>query len=521
MTPNPGEECQSSLPRRYAFKVLSNAVSLLSSFSISGLVPRALGIEVFGNYGFLTTVFQQVATLLDFRTSTYLFVRLSQAREEKTLLVFYARYIVALSGAFLLTTAVLTFSPVRNILLPNQATEYILLAASMMLVLWVLNVATSVMDAYGSTVALEKARIANRLVVVASIGLLYNYRALSFKTYVVCQLSLALSMLIFVIFFMSRNVCRFRRLGRLPRQAYLQYGREFFLYSYPLFGYTMLGFLSEIFDRWLLQTLAGSRAQGVYSFAFGLMSPAFMFIAAMQPLMIREMSIAAQENDRKLMGHLYERTFPLLFAITAYFSAFLIISADQVVEMFGGAEYSAAAPVLRVLMFFPLIHVFASLNISVMLGTRKTGVFLVLALVLTPIGSSCLYLLLSKSFLGLGAVGLAIKGVAAESCSVVVLCYLISRLLGIRFVLPIVQGLYIVPFLGIALSARHLADTLCSPQGRIVGFFVSGVIYSGLMLCMLAFVPFVLGVSRKSINDGWQLVQTHYGRGRERRDATN
>ena len=67
-----------------------------------------------------------------------------------------------------------------------------------------------------------------------------------------------------------------------------------------------------------------------------------MFVSAMTPLVMRELSIAWGQRDLQLMGRLVNRFAPLIYAVAAYFACFSMAEGPALVRIFGGAEFTAA-----------------------------------------------------------------------------------------------------------------------------------------------------------------------------------
>jgi O-antigen/teichoic acid export membrane protein len=262
--------------------------------------------------------------------------------------------------------------------------------------------------------------------------------------------------------------------------------------------------LTATFDRWLLQTQAGSIEQGLYSFAYGLMGVGYIFLNAIQPLMVREMSIAAAQLDFARMKHLYQRFFPPLFAVTAYFCAFLFVEADNLIVLFGGSEYSRSALSFRVLTLFPMLTVIAGLNAAFVYATQRTRWFLILSSIFTPLGSALLYLLIAHHLLNLGALGLSLKIIILNGISVVILTRLITRILDLSFWKLIGHFLFVTGYLMVACACHlYMQQWIKAPLPH---FLVSGLIYTAIMALLIWISPRIFGLNHSQIEEITALV---------------
>ena len=68
---------QDSLKKRYTAKLISNLVKFVVSLVTLGMVPRALGPEGYGDFGFLTNFFQSTMKFLKTGGPTPYYTKLS------------------------------------------------------------------------------------------------------------------------------------------------------------------------------------------------------------------------------------------------------------------------------------------------------------------------------------------------------------------------------------------------------------------------------------------------------------
>jgi O-antigen/teichoic acid export membrane protein len=242
-----------------------------------------------------------------------------------------------------------------------------------------------------------------------------------------------------------------------------------------------------------------------------MMNVSSLFLTAAQPLMVREMSIAAGNNDPARMAHLYQRFYPLLFALTAYFSVFICMEADDVISIFGGEQYASALWTFRLVMMLPLISVFSGLNAAIIYSTQRTKLFLIMGAISAPFGAVLLYVLLSPHFLNLGAIGLAIKTFTFELLSASILTVIISRTLKIKATKCLRQIVFLVTFFAAAFLAKGIVLHLVAHWGVIPKFTLSGMLYTALVAFCGWFYPTLLGVAKEDVQQGKTMIRTKLG----------
>jgi len=495
-----------SFKKRYIYKLSTNIIGgLINLFSIA-IIPRALGVINFGNFNFLTTIITQFINLLEFRTSTCFYTKLAQRPKENKLVLFYGflSLLIFLILSFLIIG--ITFSPIKQFVFQDQSSDVIVYALFLVILTWIIEIFVKIMDAHGETVPLEKMRILNKVLGGVLLVILYFSNLLNLNNYFYYQYVLLFILLYYLYRYLKRNGYLIFDTP-LKKPDFISYFKEFYKYSGPLGIYVILQFVHIAFDRWILQYYGGSYQQGIYSFSFGISSVCLLFTTTMIPLFTRELSVAAGEHNIKQMAHLYRLFVPMLYAITAYFCCFIFVESKSIIKLFGGNEYSTAESTLKILAFYPLVSVYSNLNGSIIYANGKTSLVLKLALVFTPLSMITTWLLINNGYWGfnLGAEGLAVKEIILELISVVIILYVNTDFLKLRFRNYLVHMIFsVLPFIIFAYSAHFIVQWVCgklnfSPN-PIILFFISGVVYSFFTLLIVWVYPMVFGLSRKDIS---------------------
>ena len=497
---------QDGLKKRYLFKLSTNIVTgLINLFSIA-IVPRALGVINFGNFNFTTTIITQFINLLEFRTSTCFYVKVAQRPKDNKLVLFYSFITMLLFLVLIVLITGIVFSPFRKFVFQDQGSVIIIYALILVILTWVLELFVKIMDAHGATVPLEKMRIVNKVLGVLLLLILLFSNRLNLNNYFYYQYFLLLLLLYYLYRYLRRNnYLTFE--SSLSKRDFISYFKEFYDYSGPLGLYVILQFVHITFDRWILQYYGGGFQQGLYSFSFAISSVCLLFTVSMIPLFTRELSAAAGENSIEKMAKLYRLFVPMLYAITGYFCCFIFVESKSIIQLFGGTEYKTAELTLKILSFYPLISVYSNLNGSVIYANGKTDFVLKLALVITPVSMIAAWFFMSNGSWGLnfGSKGLAVKEIILEFISVVIILYINTDFLKLRFRNYLVHMIFsILPFIIFAYSAHFIVRWLfselnISPE-PIILFFISGVVYSFFTLLVIWVYPMVFGLSRKDVS---------------------
>ncbi len=496
---------QPTLARRYAFKLLANMASVPVYLVMEAILPRALGPQMYGNYSFATNLFQQFAGFLDMGTSTCFYNALSRRQREGGLVAFYARIMLLVLAAIMLGGALpIWFPVVGERLMPDVPLWLAPLAAFWAFLTWWGRVLRSMNDAIGATVRSELVRTAASLAGIALLLALFLDDRLTIRTLFFQQYAMLGATALGFWWVMRR--CWRNTAWRLTPPQHAGYRKEFFDYSHPLFVQALLSFLLLTAERWLLQWFDGSAEQGFFALSQKVSMACFLFVSAMTPLIMRELSIAWGNHDRATMGRLLTRFAPLLYIVAAYFSCFTVAEGATLVRIFGGAEFAAAILPVQIMALYPVHQAYGQLAGSVFHATGRTRVLRNMTALECLYGFGTAWLLLAPPEyfgFGLGAVGLAVKTVGVQFVTVNIYLWLASRMIPFDFGRNLLHQFgTLILLLILAFACREA--TLSLPLGDAVSlarFLVSGVLYSLLTAGLALFFPALLGLSRQELRE--------------------
>lgn len=502
-----------TLARRYGFKLLANMASVPVYLIMEAILPRALGPQMYGNFSFATNLFQQLSGFLDMGSATCFYNALSRRQDETALAGFYLRVALAVAVAMGLAALLMLWPPFGGLLMPGVPLWLAPLAALWAFLTWWGRVLRSMNDALGATIPSELARMVISLLAVLLLGLLFWGDLLSIVS-LFAQQYLMLGAMALAFWLVS---CRHWRESGVPlvlkpdRAEFKAYGREFFDYSHPLFVQALISFFMLTGERWLLQWFDGSAQQGFFALSQKVSMACFLFVSAMTPLVMRELSIAWGQKDVSAMGRLLTRFAPLLYAVAAYFSCFTLAEGKSLVDFFGGAQFAAALLPVQIMALYPLHQAYGQLAGSVFHATGRTKVLRNIAAMECVYGFAAAWFLLAPAQfggLGLGALGLAVKTVAVQCITVNICLWLASRFIPFDFWRNAAhQVLCALILLALAFVAREASFSLASlapigfsalPDG-VFRFFISGVVYTFLTCGLCLLFPGLLGLTRRDL----------------------
>ena len=489
-----------SLAKRYAFKLLANCATIPVYLVMEAILPRALGPRAYGEFSFATNLFQQGMGFLDMGSSTCFFAALSRRQQELGLISFYGR-VCLLVLALCMLASLLVMQPAFGAWIMPQVPLWMApLAALWAFLTWFGRVVRSMNDAFGATVPSELARAAISLGGMFLLAALFWAEALTITSLFIQQY-IVLSALILGFWHVVRKEHAHIPWKLAAADAYA-YRVEFFRYSHPLFVQALLSFLFLTGERWLLQWFNGSAEQGFFALSQKVSLACFLFVSAMTPLIMRELSIAWGQKDTALMGRLITRFAPLLYMVAAYFSCFTFMEAASLVRIFGGAEFTQALLPVQIMALYPVHQTYGQLAGSVFHAVGRTTVLRNLTVLECLGGILVSWLLLAPpEYFGLhlGAAGLAVKIAVVQFVMVNIYFWLVARMLSFSYLRNLLHQLA-APAVLLALAFVSRECTSLSPLTGFARFLLSGMTYSLLVALCLFAVPQLAGCSRQDLH---------------------
>jgi len=493
----PPPERRRTIERVGASVALSGARSVASFFA-AVLLARRLGPQGYGELTFLLASFASVALLLDSGSSTGFFTLLSMRPRGKH---FFIAYAVWTFGVQMLGTLIF-LSLIPTSLLSKawqgEPRPVVILAFTASFLTsqgW-----TSVLqlgEAQRRTLTVQLASAAQSLVHLALVAFAAITGRLSVTT-VIILLIVEYALLVTLI---APALVR-TSLSRAPTDEHSRdVVREFVEYCRPVALYGYVGFAYGFADRWLLQHYGGAVQQGLFGFAqqFGAIS--ILATAAMVNVFWKEIAEANARGNLERLRELYMRSRRMLFFTAAWTSCLLIPWSSALLLLAAGSKYTAGAPVLMLMLLYPVHQTLGQLQSTFLIATGRTRLYSALGMTSMSASIIVAYFLLANPNallpgLGLGAMGLAVKLVGLQLIQVVVVSVIISR----KYDWPtdlLHQLLLLAGLIAVSLTIRWLIRAAFPTWQSIAQILAAVVIYVGITGFAVWRYPALAGFSRE------------------------
>lgn len=296
--------------------------------------------------------------------------------------------------------------------------------------------------------------------------------------------------------------------------------REYWVYCKPLALLSLVAFLYEFADRWLLQRFGGASQQGFYQIAYQFATVSLLATTSILNIFWKEIAEANARQDKQRLAALYHKVSRSLVMLGAVLSGFLIPWTDQIVTLILGKPYIMAVPVLAIMFLYPIHQSMGQIGGTMLLAGGYTKAYMTISVTMAQISLPLSYFVQAPTHgalipgLGLGAIGMAAKMVLVNIISVNTLAWIIARNYGWRFDW-VYQVVGIVATVGIGYLVKLMVGTMWDLSDirdkttLIFPFVFSGVSYIMAVAGLIWFMPWLVGMERKEIKRMFIKGATH------------
>ena len=457
------------------------------------MITRSLGAEQYGIYNFLKIFYDNIIRFFDVGTLAF-YPKLSRRPGNQGIIRFVVLYDVILFSATLIMLVLLFISGQAESVL---TTKSLTIASSIFLLSWILIINQKMsffMDAQGKTITNEVVSIITRIIFTTGLVVLFTYNRLNLITFLILQNTIFLVALFFLLIIAFNFFPLDKKSSSIKNTAY-----EFKDFSLPLFWSSTITIVTLLGDRWLLQVLGGTAAQGHYSLGLNLSAICMLLTGSMAPLLTREYAIAYEKNDKTRLVHLYSTFIPLFYVITAVIACFLAVHGDWFAPLIGGADFHEAALPVTLIGLSTIHQTYGQLSGELMSATDRTRELGGIAIFITILGLPFTYFFLAPQEywgLDLGASGLAIKLLILQITSVNIQLWFNTRYLNIGITYFIAhQVLVLILFPFVAFIGKFIVGYKLG--SGIIALIASGGLYLFLVFTILLLFPGLIAMERE------------------------
>lgn len=507
-----------SIKRRVLISLFSNIVRSGLNFISVLLLARSLSSSGYGDLMFLIGSFVAIRSLMDLGAANAFFTFISQGEKRSIHYILYFSWLIiqfVLLGLFI------------QILCPASLFEIIWLGHSRYLVLLAF-IASFLQQQGWQTInqigESERKTVWNQifgvsiavtnLLGIILLGFFGTLNIINILIFYIIEYSI---ILIIAFFTLGTNKYLFcPNLGEMKIRSVVP---EYIKYCYPLVMITVIGFLYNYIDTWILQYFGGSTQQGLFQIANQVAMISLLATSSVLNIFWKEIAAAYEQNDKEKVQRIYFKAMRGMVMFGAVISGFLVPWTNQIIQLLLGEAYSNAAPILVIMFFYPIHQSMGQLTGAFFFATKQTRIYSIASIIIMLISMPVTYFFQAPSSgylfpgLGLGALGLALKTVIINIVGVNISVYIISRLQGWNYNYS--HQLYAIALTSmvgyISYWGAHLIGSSsynCSiKMTLLLQGLIGAIIYFPSILLLIYYIPGLAGVSRLEVQTITQRIK--------------
>lgn len=486
----------------------SNSIRGMIGFVSGLLIARGLNPSGYGDLMFLLGSFVAIRSLLDMGSSNAFFTFLSRHTQGRR---FYLLYFFWLALQFVITLLLVTLIIPDSIFARawlghnREIVVIAFFAAFMQQQIWL--TVGQIGESLRKTVKVQLLNLSIAIIYLVMVSILLITGSMSVER--------ILFLMIFQYAVATLIAYRFLKADHaepVERDAPLeQIILEYWVYCKPLIVLSLVGFLYDFADKWMLQKFGGASQQGYFQIANQFSTISLLATTSILSIFWKEIADALAKHDYARVAMLYRKVSRGLVMLGAITTGLLIPWSEQIVHISLGDAYAQAWPVLAVMLLYPIHQSMGQIGGTMLLASGNTHRYMFVSMALTLASVPFSYLMLAPSTgmlvpgLGMGAMGIASKIVLMNIVSVNILAWAIARYSGWKFDWTY-QVVGIPLMLGLGYLARMLVGLVWSLDGvgwggLIIPIAFACIVYAISVLSVVWLLPWLIGMEKDELQD--------------------
>lgn len=494
---------QDTFLKRYGIKLISTFIIVLMNTCMQMIIPRAFGVEVYGNYSYNLNIFSAIITIVTCSMPNALWVKSAKRPDDMGLIYFYGLFFVfmtlILNGIFLTGNAIGVIQ--RTFM--GQGTRTILLALNAFISINLLSSLIGLYDAHALTRYSELWNSIGRIIILIIVFLLYLIGLLDINTLYIAQLlcNIVTSLGLCLLFLKKKNK-KIRKITLVG--VWNKYYSEYWYYCKPLLISAIVANSFTIISNWLLQYYSGSTEQAYYGIAWQLNSLIAYSFTPLIALLQREYAINLK--NKSYLSDMYTCTSKIVVFMTSFISCFIIVNIKTILKILFGIEYLDAAIPTQLIMLYTILQAWGNVIAVILIVTENTKIYAVLTIIQQILNLFFMYIFLypnpifaGKSF---GAAGMGMQMLCLTIIGIPMNLFFVCSYLKLSFLKNIISVIkIIIACLFSGIMANILGNVIfysnvLEVQYDLVCLLVKGVLYLIGLLILVRVTPSTFGLNK-------------------------
>lgn len=503
-----------SVKTRFLVSVASNGIRGGIGLVSGLLVARGLNPSGYGDLMFLLGSFTAIRSLLDMGTSNAFYTFLSRHTQARRFYLYYFAWLALQFVITILFIGLIIPDSIFDRIWLNHSRKIVIaafLAAFMQQQVW--QTVAQIGESTRKTVKLQVMNLAIAITYLAIVSFLLvtgDVSAGNILFLIICQYGVA-TMLAYPLL---------KEANSLPvekEDTFKQIVQEYWFYCKPLVALSLVSFLYDFADKWMLQRFGGSAQQGFFQISNQISTVSLLATSSILSVFWKEISNALARDDHARVALLYRKISRGLVMLGAIITGLLVPWSEQIVTISLGQMYLPAWPVLAIMLLYPIHQSMGQIAGTMFFASGQTKKYMFVCIGIMLIFLPLSYLLLAPTKgvlipgLGLGAIGIATKLVSLAIVSGNIQAWVVSRYSGWKFDWAY-QVVGVPLMLGLGYIAKLLVGLLWNLEVLDVGKLIIPVILAAIIYCisvvwMLWLFPWLIGIDRAEIMNSFEKLR--------------
>lgn len=479
---------EDSFKKRYVIKLISTMVVVAANTSVQLILPRALSIKQYADYTYNLNVFTSVLAIAMLSMDGAFASKVSKRLKETRLILFYGKFLLLVALCLNIGICLVFAFGAGNVMFSNQNFGVVILALNASLSLKLFQEISSLYDCYALTRYSEPMISIEKVTLTVLVYFFYLNTFFNIKIFYLLQITLILLIGTCMLWwFYSHNKELFTNMYGNEKT----YTKEFYEYCRPMVVAAIVSNLLVIVSNWLLKTMGGNGEQAYYGVAWQLNSLIVYTFSPIIALLQREFSVRV--NNKEILGDFYRKILKTTILVVCFFSCFVIINADIILNALFGEKYTGAVQVTRLIMFYTIFQAWGQVEGAMYTASERTKVYARITITMLIVSIGLVYLFQIPNFIwpnSLGSIGMGLQKAVGNSISAMVSVYYNCKYLKMKCYKHIKNSFFILTlFLGIAFVCRSIIDfagiKVVIIYNPLIQFIVYGCVYTAVCVIIL------------------------------------
>jgi O-antigen/teichoic acid export membrane protein len=492
-----------SVRTRFMVTVAANGTRSLFGFAAGLLIARALSPAGYGDVMFLIGSFAAIRGLLDMGTSSAFFTFISrQPQGPKFYLVYLLWTIAQVVLTLLLIGLLIPQSQFERIWLGHDRHIVALSFFAAFMQQQVLQTITQIGESMRQTFVTQMVMVLAAAIYLVLLCLLYSSDLMTPENILLAMIVQGAISVPSLYWLLKKN----RQDSDGGSATVAEITSRYWAYCKPLLLLSVITFLYDFSDKWMLQRFGGASEQGYFQIANQFSNAILLATLSIVNIFWKEIAQAWENKDRVRIAELYLKVTRGLVMFSAIVVGLIVPWSEQIVRVLLGTSYEQAWPVLSLMLLYPIHLPLGIIGGSTLLASGQTRIHMLICAAGMLVSIPVSYLLLAPGWgawggFRLGAAGLAMKLVVLSILTVNLQSWLIARHNGWKYEWKFqVIGIPVVLLFGyVSKMLMTTAWDLSSPRALdlLAPVILSSALYATLVIVFIRLFPWLTGYQQK------------------------